>query len=219
MDADRFDDFARVLSESASRRVLLGAAAGLILARSSVFDLAAKRKRRRHRRRPKCRSSNCDGCCTNQKQCIPASIQDEFACGLNGEPCQPCSDGLECIRGKGVCECTTNSCVGCCTPDLTECEAGNEDSACGENADFCQNCSIQGLICGARQECCTACGVGCCVGGEKCVLPWNGAPQDQHCCAIEHDCPGSQTGCCGAGLACTPRINPPAGTPTHACVT
>lgn len=220
MDADRFDNLARGISGAASRRVLLGSAAGVILATSGGSELAAKpRRRRRHHRKSRCGKHNCDGCCTSEKTCVPVSSLSEFACGLNGELCEPCSDGLDCLRDQGTCECTTSSCMGCCTADLTECNTGVDHVACGTNGDFCQNCEIQGLVCGAQQTCCIACGVACCAGGERCVLPWNGAPQDQHCCPNDRVCVNSQTGCCSDGLTCVPRVNPPAGTPTYACVT
>lgn len=53
-------------------------------------------------------------------------------CGLNA----PCGFGQECVSGR--CQCTPNSCAGCCNAGV--CEPGNTKDRCGKGGGMCVKC-------------------------------------------------------------------------------
>src|SRR4051812_39381357 len=77
-----------------------------------------------------CDSSNCDGCCASETECVSGTTRLE--CGIGGEVCVRCSSaercsmakcealpvmdaGVEVDAGPVVCNCRTS----CCLPDGT----------------------------------------------------------------------------------------------------
>ena len=144
-----------------------------------------------HPDRPHCAGSPVCACveCTRHTHCPPG-----FECYLDTFTCQPaCSHNTDCLDpAKPIC-CEVNVPYG--------------------------NGELQ------RVHQCVACCLLCDL-GDECVTNWP-VPNEQRvqqCCPREHVCQGSRTGCCaeapgGPALMCVPRVNPPSGTPTHACVT
>jgi hypothetical protein len=64
-------------------------------------------------------------------------------CGLGFQ----CALGQECVSGR--CECTANSCSGCCTTNNT-CEPGNTKDVCGRGGADCRKCN---RTCGPQGTC------------------------------------------------------------------
>jgi hypothetical protein len=224
MDGDRFDTLARTLSMPTARRgtlrLLVGLTLGRMVATSSAVTEAKSRGKskgkRKHKRKPKpapsptppVALSRCppgeiecpEGCCPGAlPQCCPA--------GLNGAPgCCPgnslcCPGRLDTSSGGKVACCVTG---GCCTSS-DGCPQGQrcDDLGCCK-----PDCNQPNQICNDQ----------CCNDGFICVTTFSGG--DELCCLESQACPGSQTGCCsGENLRCQERVNPPAGTPTHVCVT
>ncbi|MCC6806121.1 MAG: hypothetical protein IT381_01750 [Deltaproteobacteria bacterium] len=187
-------------------------------------------------------SCNPDGICA--KKCVSA-----FDC-KSGEVCRStgfcasnllssacddgCAAGQECHDGR--CECTSNSCDGCC---LSNACLDVSNSNCGKNGSLCEACGGATPICDAGNGVCkgicdpAACGSGCCTStscelgtadiacgnasacvscatsaaGHKCIA--------QKCgCSTTLDCPVG-TGCSLATGTCV--ANPPPRTQGQPC--
>jgi hypothetical protein len=51
--------------------------------------------------RPRCSASSCNGCCSDQGQCLPGTGQN--ACGSGGTACKACGLGETCVATTGTC--------------------------------------------------------------------------------------------------------------------
>lgn len=239
MDDRHFDALTRFMSPSRPRRSVITALAVTMSIWLHHPEAQTKRrgKKRKNRKNKRCPSGSavsaqgtcsapcgagCSGCCRDDGTCVFLLGLSDRDCGFFGVPCLDCGDTQHVDEDRTHCcgNPSSDGCAQCC--NSTHCQHKPDKPHCCDNS--CQECCTDGHCAGnpAGPTCCAGnCqSASCCCGaGEECVTPWNGAPQDQHCCATAHVCAGSQTGCCGPGLTCTPRIDPPPGTPTHACVT
>jgi hypothetical protein len=128
MDAARFDDLARTLFASASRRALLslGAAGGLSGLHARWDAVSAKKKHKKKKRKVcrKCKHGKCkkpkpDGtpcgetchACQNGHCVVAAgaSCGDSQTCLLNATCAIVCGIGSPCPGAPGVCACFPNS--------------------------------------------------------------------------------------------------------------
>jgi len=119
-----------------------------------------------------CNFTNCDGCCDGNVCNLDANAAN---CGVRGQACLPCENGLECF--VGTCapptpSCDDSNCDGCC--DGNQCLLGNTPAACGELGNTCATCT-SGMTCNTTSICETAeiCGQencdGCCTGDGQCI--------------------------------------------------
>jgi hypothetical protein len=105
---------------------------------------------------PTCNVTTCpNGCCDGNGFC--ESGQGTFACGDFGIACQDCASfGETCIgQSCGVSidsgTCSAFTCPdGCCDVNGF-CEPGQNNFACGDFGNFCQNCSTFGTTCVGQQ--------------------------------------------------------------------
>jgi hypothetical protein len=206
MDEAQFDDLARTLVETRSRRRMIGAIAGGICAAvgfgggTAAEQGKGKGKQNKRRPRPCERESDCGECGTCQQGvCVP--FPDRCT---NCQTCDPrtltCKGG--CKQGK-VC------CAGTCEhPGRDTCCASSDQ--CG---DRCWRCNHLGLCepnpnpieCGDCKRCqngsCSAddpellCGDVCCGDSELCT-----GVIFRECCPIPRICAGD---CCEEGEKCT----------------
>lgn len=132
--------------------------------------------------------------------------------------CVECTRDSHCPAGR-ECHLDTFTCQPSCT--------GNADCPDVTNGFCCERTIVFGedpvslQIVHECMNCCLDCQV-----GEQCVTnyPVPGERPVAQCCPDAQVCRGSRTGCCstapgGPPLTCVERVSPPAGTPTHACVT
>lgn len=122
-----------------------------------------------------CNPLSCpSGCCRNGV-CVPASMQTDAMCGLNGATCTGCPGGQSCFSGKCAmsAQCNPNNCAGCCAGSI--CIATSFQTV--------TNCGVGGKVCTS------------CPAGQLCT---NGACTMNPCSG--NNCPG---GCCRNG-ACVP---------------
>jgi hypothetical protein len=178
MESRRFDALARRLSQSGSRRGLLGAGLAVLTTRASLaaakVDPAAR--------------------CSRNKPCPVCFACHKHKCHVAADGA-PCADGA-CQAGQCVCTpdcnrkiCGDDSCGGSCG----DCPTGHLCTANGTCVDqcpsgqrFCQGSCIPGTHCCTDDECDgnQTCCQGSCIPGT-------------HCCA-DDDCDGDQT-CCPDG--------------------
>lgn len=116
---------------------------------------------------------NCTGCCENSKKCILKENQNYTACGLGGNACESCNPNVGCNRDKGYCECTPQTCFGCCAENNKRCLPGRDVKFCGQSS-FCEDCTKHGvgLLC-PHGSCCLPVGAACGDGPfeQCCSLP------------------------------------------------
>jgi hypothetical protein len=84
-------------------------------------------------------ADSCDGCCDGQT-CIDFDEISVENCGSNGDVCQPCGNGFECIDGECLSTACIATCAGCCDGD--ECLPGGVATACGSDGASCQECGL-----------------------------------------------------------------------------
>jgi hypothetical protein len=155
LDGDRFDVFARKLSEAFfSRRGILqrlaAGAAGLALAGLGLTSTDAGKKRKK---KDRCKKTfaTCSGkqTCCSKRCCLNSGIPGKF-CGPKGSTC--CPTGGACPRGFPI----------CCDPEIVE-------SSCAEAGRpvCCPPTTVypDGYSCLAGYECCDA------TAGYCCLLP------------------------------------------------
>ena len=230
MDGHRFDHLLTALASPAVRRDSLRLFAAIAIAfllpaaalpgeATSGRGKGKKPKRKGKRKRKKqVKKEECPRgfvtCSDNPPRCCPVSnpICCPFIAAIDQAAC--CTTNEFCC-GEGCCPGETNCCparVGtnrmgvCCNG---KCCGGPSDCPEGQ---FCDAIGCCDNNCNPTQGCVND----CCLDGFACVATVTG---ERQCCAAEHVCSGSQTGCCSPGTTCVPRIDPPLGTPTHACVT
>ena len=89
-----------------------------------------------------CDSTNCNGCCTANGECLTLGQQTEYACGHSGEACTICETGAMCEQGTCVGDqpCSSYCFYGCCN-EQDECIGSEQDSsACGSSGAACEPC-------------------------------------------------------------------------------
>jgi hypothetical protein len=105
--------------------------------------------------------------CGASPPCLGASGADrcvagQCRCGTS----QPCEAGLECLQR--LCQCTPESCSGCCQGG--RCITAASSSACGAGGSACLDCGGSPCVAGrcAAVALCNAtnCPAGCCVGAQ-----------------------------------------------------
>lgn len=103
--------------------------------------------------------NTCDGCCTAADECISRDELDDDECGINGAPCQDCTqDGEEVCADPGVCvsaECAAtcgDEDFGCCTED-GQCRPGDDPDECGAGGDACVDCGPNAICDEDDREC------------------------------------------------------------------
>ena len=178
-----------------------------------------------------CDSSNCDGCCASDTECVSGTARLE--CGLGGEVCVRCTNQERCAMAKCealpigdagvsdagpvVCSCRTS----CCAPDGT-CAPNNDIDACGPVREFCgtcmanQRCSQGTCVAAACNGCLDplgacrpgteagACGV---QGGVCFACGTDQACQNGACAFTRCDMNNCRFGCCRLDNAClTPSV-------------
>ncbi len=212
MEADRFDDITRALSEPPSRRGIARALAGLSLvggvsALLGPADAWARKKGKGKKKKKKCKSGTkkCGKTCISATSCCSAA---------------DCSSGGACAGGTCVCAIGFRSCqVGCiptsnCCTD-GECGAGErcQDGSCVVLTPFCAGKDF----CTAGTAVCQSSGSECgCFVDEESGDPFCGQTSDLESatdcsqCAAGRTCvslPGGAA--CGSGLVCMlPCPNP-----------
>jgi hypothetical protein len=194
MDADRFDDVLRSLTETRSRRGVARMIAGLaaagplgILLGLADTEAKKKHKKKKHKkkRKPACSATNCRGCCDGAT-CYEGDSQN--SCGRGGVACAACSGDEICDAGECVCE---NEC--CADAD---CPAGS-GRTCQEGACRCPSgqgnsggvCGTPPIGCVEPQVPCNegTCCSGTCAPGEggidRCQPSAEGEPcvRDDYC--------------------------------------
>jgi Stigma-specific protein, Stig1 len=144
MDADRFDSLIRSVSDPASRRTLLGASVGGVLAALGQDDATGKKKGK------KCKHGKkfCDGSCVK-------TATDPRNCGSCGKRCQ-----INAICNAGQCQCKTKTCdahAQCCASGMA-CECFTVGNPFGfTNPSDCKpiNCPVEQQCIGPKcQACC-----------------------------------------------------------------
>ena len=103
---------------------------GRVSARRKRADAHA---RRRSRSSQTCTADNCEGCCRNDVCEDGAAVS---GCGINGNQCQTCSKGAQCLP-TGECHepCSPDNCKGCCDGD--NCIPGDRDDKCATGGVAC----------------------------------------------------------------------------------
>lgn len=154
-----------------------------------------------------CDSTSCDGCCTDQDECVADGSQDSETCGTAGEICDVCPSKETC--NAGVCSGCADECMdGCCSG--TECiQAGPGATACnGLSGDACLSCGITANGCSPSGVCACDGGNQCkpgqiCAGGANpCVCNAESCPDG--CCDDNGQCLTASDEFCGiAGASCT----------------
>jgi hypothetical protein len=223
MDADRFDQLARSLTEGATRRGIARALGGLSLTAMlgpllGLADAEAKKKKGKNKNKnknKKCKGGKkkCGKTCIPSSNCCTTADCDAGEACTNGacrQGCVPACEGKEC--GSDGCEGSCGSCEadescqnGTCTPpnpcegepDLTVCgEWTLCDSPRGVCGDFCS-----GGVCEQIPTCngsTDSCGVKCCdPAGASCMsFP---DPNACGCSSVDYPCYMSSD-CCSPGV-------------------
>lgn len=225
MESDRFDDFARTVAGTSTRRTLLGLAA--VLGLSPLLALAKKRRKKKKKKckrgRKKCgkRCIAATACCGNadcgfqgacesgvcdcksgarfcQGRCIPLGdcCSDAECANVSGQTCQ--NGRCTCPNGQKVCNGACILQAGCC--DATDCDAGE---ACVGNHSCTRTCAAVGPECPGS---CT-----CDQFGSFCIVPGDACAAQT--CSLDADCPFGEL-CdlfdCPGGLGnhCVPVCDP-----------
>ena len=225
MDQERFDELAKTVFETSSRRrVLGGALAGLFGATAArVADVTAKGKGKKHkkgkgkvRKQAVCLPFDCPpgSCCQdtppgNDISCIPlGSLDGTGTCYDPGTGiCHACPDGTLCDVATGSCVCSPLSCPdGCCIPAGA---IGNADDLCVPNGSG-EPVNTPGpfsgaFVCGTGGSFCNLCSVGtvfsgCCDATGACRAGTSNAAcgSDGKLCEV---CENDSS--CGIDQACT----------------
>jgi hypothetical protein len=196
MDQQRFDDLARALARTPSRRTfvkgMLGGAVAAIAGRASA--VAKEKDKDKPLWKQKCKNpGDCPGgaaCVNNHCACPPGStlcdeggafaacvdlLSDHDNCGTCG---QGCGENLECLNG--TCDCPL---------PLTHCGEGG----CTDTADDPLNCGACGTVCAEGLRCIV--GVCACPSGQE---PCQGPGGGYNCIDVQND----QYNCGGCGTLC-----------------
>ena len=91
-----------------------------------------------------CDSTNCNGCCTANGECLALNQQAEQACGQGGEACTSCQSGATCEQGTCVVDqaCATYCTSGCCNAQGQCIPYADQDPlTCGASGAACNACS------------------------------------------------------------------------------
>jgi len=156
----RFDEITVSLGAGASRRTLAKSVIGGVLGATAASlgfgghfiaesDAKSKKARRTKKRRNKVTK---EARCTTVADCGPCDICSDGACVSTcelsevcvGSTCvdpscssdADCQPGQECFRDR--CQCTTQSCGGCCDGDI--CQPGTTTAICGVGGAACFPC-------------------------------------------------------------------------------
>lgn len=108
-----------------------------------------------------CSASTCSGCCSNNF-CVPLQSQSNFTCGMRGNQCAACLNGLTCSSGA------------CTSPDAGTSQVGNactSDTQCRPPTNgFCIAETVFGQPTGWPGGACSAnCGTVGCPSGSSCL--------------------------------------------------
>ncbi len=168
-----------------------------------------------------CTPSSCPrGCCDSTGNCRAGTARD--ACGTFGEACDDCPrEGFPlCDLGARTCgrqvdTCDGSTCAdGCCAVvnGSPVCLRGNQNAACGNGGQACQDCNDAGLSCDGSIGACTGqpcngdtCPQGCCLGnqclnGLSATTCGGGGAECENCEATARSCAANPE---GVGGACT----------------
>ena len=170
MDPARFDAVLRSLAAGRSRRGLLAAlTGGLLAALHSPFASADADARRRRRRKKRNRSSSPPPPCANR---VKDGAETDVDCG--GGICPRCADGLSC-NSRNDCQsavCSTGSCL-TCGGDFQNCgNDANGDCVCIPPATGGSNVCVKNSLSDPFASC------GMCPDGMICVIEASG---DAYC--------------------------------------
>ena len=228
METRQFDDLAKAVGRTGSRRATLRAALGALLALAGLAETeAAKRRdgvgaeaciptgkkcpalkpRGRRGKNGKPKTLGCDRCC-QRRVSTNANGKTVCSCAATG---QSCTETRECC--DGVCT------AGVCTTPSSPPPPGLGADACPGNADPChasQRCcppdfpmccpAFGGSCCQAGSTCCRNIR-GCCPPNSECCPQGSGFP----CCPAPFSvcCPsGSKVPCCPTNTTCCPADSP-----------
>jgi hypothetical protein len=225
VDGARFDSVVKALAAAASRRSVLGAAAGLVgqalLGRAAAAaPKCAKKEEACDDDAPCCANLDCiNGVCakpTHEANCPPGQAKcrgtcvdvaaDVANCGACGVNCAFAHAGAACVEGT----CT----LGACDPGWANCNADSADGCETDLGTDPANCGGCGQTCRAPKNSSATCiegrcGIVCDPGytqcGEICVDLLNNA---LHCGACETPCPDGKV-CREAGCRCDEGGCPP----------
>jgi hypothetical protein len=165
MDADRFDDMLRGLSQTPSRRGIVGALGGFALAGplGALLDRAtveAKKKKGKKKKKCKGGKKKCGKKCIPKSQCCTNAN-----CGAQGA----------CVAGACVCLSGFKPCLGSCIPDDDCC------GSCGSTSCMSGSCNCVGRAdytdCGGGRQC----------SGGVCATPPTCGRYNQEC-SSDGDC-------------------------------
>ncbi len=111
-------------------------------------------------------AGGCTGCLDSLGECVDGLSDDD--CGGNGDTCVTCTGDDTCAENQCVSPptCNADNCSGCCLPDATCVEDGDQSaSECGTGGFECTTCDSGICEAGACKEACspTTCS-GCCDG-------------------------------------------------------
>ena len=196
MDAHQFDDVARSLIDTRSRRGALRLLAGAVLgglvplARSGAAEARQCRTDRGCEPCQRCRNGRCSGGCANGERCV------DGACVEAGERCttaEDCGACRRCLEGRCVAvpELDGKKCGGC-----FRCRNGRCAAPSAELCDDDEICRVETGIC------CPKCVSGrCCPIGERCIDP--GPFSANFCCNEELNEPCGHNGDGTFGQCCS----------------
>lgn len=189
MDANRFDDVARLFAEASSRRTILGSALGVAVVIHGPIDTDTKRKKKKKRKKKE------NGSTPPPPGSDNPSVLDQFGCEPGEVPCPGRLFGTCCPEGRPVCgpEAASGE-YNCCQPNTKVCQPGGAHPV--------------GLCCPVESQCCPPSYSGtshCCPPNTFCTRGRQGKDESGGCCQLgsceaDSDCPGNQKcsddGCC-----------------------
>jgi len=207
MDPTRFDALTRQLSDSRTRRgVLGGALAGILVRMLGATETEARRKsRKEHTAKTEAKPKRCDvGCASLKAQAKSACKKACKACGGNFDQVCPtdgpfgptaftcCPSGTFCVFGAGV----------CCTEGTEPCFKPDGSATCCAVGTFCD---LTTGMCNPPAVCTAAAGClgGICGLGCFCVSSVEGTGACVNAEFANCDAPPCDTSAdCGAGGVC-----------------
>ena len=145
-----------------------------------------------------CSAATCSGCCSNNF-CVPLQSQSNFTCGLRGNQCASCFNGLTCSSGA------------CTSPDAGPSQVGNActtDTQCRPpTSGFCIAETVFGMPTGWPGGACSAnCGTTACPSGSSCLDVGGGGSGSNPICF--QSCPQPRIGqsTCRVGYVCEVNV-------------
>lgn len=145
-----------------------------------------------------CSAATCAGCCSNNF-CVPAQSQSNFACGLNGNQCATCLNGLTCSSGVcGVLDGGVSQVGNACTGDL-QCRPPSNGFCIAETV-FGQPTGWPGGSCSA------SCSGVACPAGSSCLDVGGGSTGTNPICFKSCAAPRLGQSNCRTGYVCEVNV-------------